>query len=818
MCVSMTSIQPSLYAQEKVNLINTILERTNLYSSSKSSTSLFVHFDKTIYTGSERVYFTAYLLNTDLNLTAYHTLSVALIRNDDRKISLEEKFVIRNGISSGSLVIPDSIFTGNYSFIVYANRIINNWPEDIFIQPITINNTDLQVSLSLVLLDSLLLKPDTLHFLLKAVNKEYHPIQNTEVSFIVRSGTNQTHSIKILTDKNGEALFAIAQNNSLLKSDFVQANIIYNGISRHISLPLPAYNKGMLVNFYPEGGNLVENIPSVVGWEIKSLEGAPIMASGFLYKDQTIIDTIYTNGYGLGRFQIVPQSNSKYSVKLNYENGKDTIYRLPGPLSNLPVISITKAITEDTLQVQIRNANSSNKMFLLLHNFTEIFAAYEIKNSQSLQSLSIPLTKVPKGVNEITLLDNFQRPIAERLFFAHYDRKPNIQLIVNHENSDTQQKIEISLKLDSFLRKSNNAIVSISCVKENSINIKKLLDIESYFYLNHTLSNLPFTHLGLSESMNTNTYLEDVLLIKGWSRYSWADLIKTTPTDTITERKSLFVSGKILKNDRPIYKSIEFNTLVDSTIGIIKTDNSGNFTFTTEDLLTPIDKKINLFMNKNDEFIYKFDINDQYHFMNKKLATELFIPNEAQFDKTEESPVFLSKNMEATHLLPEVTVKAKNKDLNYHTYIGSNSMSENECGDYVCVNDNLNCPAHKGSSSNRPAVYGQRYFINGSRVRLPYFSCKDFNYKNKNSRLTIKGISYTREVYFDNNDEIFNNEIEHNSTIYWNPSVLINSETLTKISFNHGNASGKFRIIVQGRTENDVVYCEKIIILKNVIK
>lgn len=45
-------------------------------------TTLFVHFDKTIYTNNETVWFTGYILNAGLaEISKHQVLSVALVRD-----------------------------------------------------------------------------------------------------------------------------------------------------------------------------------------------------------------------------------------------------------------------------------------------------------------------------------------------------------------------------------------------------------------------------------------------------------------------------------------------------------------------------------------------------------------------------------------------------------------------------------------------------------------------------------------------------------------------------------------------------------------
>ena len=129
-----------VFCQANSHLGDSLQHQLDLYKQSNPSSALFAHFDKTLYTNNENVWFTAYLLNCEDN-EKHHTLSVSLVNDIDHSIALEEKFVMINGIGFGNLFIPDSIPPGNYTFNIYTNRLINNVPEVIFNQPITIKST-----------------------------------------------------------------------------------------------------------------------------------------------------------------------------------------------------------------------------------------------------------------------------------------------------------------------------------------------------------------------------------------------------------------------------------------------------------------------------------------------------------------------------------------------------------------------------------------------------------------------------------------------------------------------------------------------------
>lgn len=802
-----------LYGQENSTQIDSVIARLSLHQGSKTSTSLFVHFDKTIYTNQETAYFTAYLLNTDLDLNAYHTLSVGLIRNDNRNIYQDQKYVIHQGISSGSFTIPDSLSTGNYSFIVFTNRIANELPEDVFLQPIIIKNSDKRIIASLTLIDSLNTASDSLHILLKAVDQDYHPIQNTQTDFFIGSGLQSSKKNILFTDQNGEAIFSIPRNIMIDKNNIVHSHFRHNNISKDISLTLPSYQKKPIVGFYPEGGNLIFGVTSIIGWEVKSSEGSPLSISGLLYEDDKIIDTIQTDGYGLGKFRLTPKQAKKYSVKLAYQNHIDSLFQLPTPLISGLVIHILKSIATDTLQIQIRNATISKKILVLIHNFNELFLVYTLNTIKEIETLSIPLKKIPRGITKITLLDNLQRPLAERLFFAHFDNRPSITLKTHQlKNSG---KIEIGLKLDSIKGQSSNALVSVACILNSRLDIRRFKDIESYFYLDRVLTDIPNKHIDFGNLLDVNDYLENVLLIKGWRRYTWTDLANANAKDTILKRESLIISGQILKNNKPLTKAIEFNSIVDSTIGVYKTDRSGNFSFEPQDLVVNSEKKIRFSVNKDERSMYQFQFLDQYHLLNEKIATEIDVKNYDLPNRSINSKDLIFKEEASVHVLDEVIVRAMKKGGDYSYFKGSGTMNENECGDYVCYNNILNCKDHKNDMRNRAPVVGEKYYSKYTSIKLNYFGCKEFKNTDTVSFSFLKGINDNREFYRTSGFESRVIETDNMTTLYWNPSLFLDSEKEIKLSIPIGTITGKFKIIIQGRTNNDVLFKETFVTITN---
>ncbi|TFB31848.1 hypothetical protein [Pedobacter alluvionis] len=102
--------------------LDSVALNINHYGLETAQSNLFVHFDKTVYTNNDQVWFSGYLLKTITNLDQYHTLYLSLINNSDSSVVIQDKFLIEKGFAFGALTLPDSLPGGSYRFV--ANTIL----------------------------------------------------------------------------------------------------------------------------------------------------------------------------------------------------------------------------------------------------------------------------------------------------------------------------------------------------------------------------------------------------------------------------------------------------------------------------------------------------------------------------------------------------------------------------------------------------------------------------------------------------------------------------------------------------------------------
>jgi hypothetical protein len=328
-----------------------------------------------------------------------------------------------------------------------------------------------------------------------------------------------------------------------------------------------------------------------------------------------------------------------------------------------------------------------------------------------------------------------------------------------------------------------------------------MTDIESYTYLNHELENLPFKKDPMALEEENMHYLEDILLIKGWRRYTWPDLLLTKADDTLSNISSVVFKGRVARQTKPLKKPMELTTISEQGIGTIQTDSTGNFEVQKEQLIFSPGKKLYIYPPKKEETNSQIAIKDPYHELSKMQASILDYPSYDVGVTEKNTDSLVLKKGERAEALPEVIVKSSKKD-NFFSY------QKNECGDYICQYHVLNCPNHPFGGTL--PVVGNRYKI-AYGGEIVYAGCAP----QINHHTFIEGIYTAKEFYQIDYTKLNSLEQSYTSTLYWNYSVAIGSDKPQELSFYTSDIPGKFKVIVQGVTTEGVVLGEYIF---NVLK
>jgi hypothetical protein len=795
------------YAQQPLSLADSIAMRIEAAAKQQPEATLFVHFDKTIYANNENTWFTAYLIKS--NFTAvHHTLSVALIQTDSRSVFASAKYVMDNGLAFGNMVLPDSLPTGNYSFVCYTNHLANGLPSALFIQPITIKADDGKSFIAtLSLTDSIKPGMDSAKVMLRAYKKDAEYVKAAAVKYFIGNKAHPLYSGSLKTDKFGEAFIPIPLNKITPGNNVLVTEIANGNDVKIFSTKLPVYNKQTLVKFYPEGGNLVDNAQSVVGWQVTDGEGEPLQVSAILYKDDKPVQNITTSIYGMGKFDFTADAGSRYYVKLQSPL-MDSLYALPSCLKNGLVITMPNALSTDTAVASIITPGFAGKLLLVVHDYRNCYINVPVFTTGNPLLLKIPLHDVPKGITSLTITDSLGRPLAERIFFAHFDERAIVNIKTDSLRYAPRKRVTATIKLSDAGGKPLPGLLSVACVQNNRLDLAKTTTINNYVYLTNVLNHFVYKHDMMSDKADNKIFLETLMLVKGWRRYTWQKVQEHDMADTAMSG-SLYFTGKVLLNNKKLKKPVQlklkkFMSPKLAELEFLSTDNAGNFDLAADKITSEPGRKFQISVNNERKEEYIITVNDPYQVINKNLAASLVFPDHTIRSFAQSSHAFVLKNGEVVKTLKAVVITSKKDDRFFNT---SRSAGPNICGDYVCSYGILNCINHL-NDGYEPEV-GQTYKTGSNAVSRVYTGCTALTQSKNNGYLfSMEGIYYKKEFYVADFTKADISDPQYLSTLYWNYAVTTDKNGDAEISFYTGDIPGKFRIVVQGVTTDNVVYGE----------
>jgi len=299
--------------------------------------------------------------------------------------------------------------------------------------------------------------------------------------------------------------------------------------------------------FLPEGGHIVADTKNNIGFKVINNLGKGVSASGIVYdQEQKQVASFESNTLGMGKFLFQPKKGMHYTAEITLENDVKISKSLPKAKEQGISLMIKNAL-DDTIVLEFNTneqtlANHPDKTYKILIHQNGKFKTAALQFSDIQKVVSIEKKILYKGVNTITVFDNEQRPVLERLLFNDQGIK-STKVNVSKLNT-LNDSILLSVK---ELNLNENANISISVLPETTESYNPSHNILSNFYLKpHVKGDIENPHYYFHNMDRKKKYELDMLLLtQGWSRYEWNDIFGSKPTIRHYFENGITISGRV---------------------------------------------------------------------------------------------------------------------------------------------------------------------------------------------------------------------------------------------------------------------------------
>ena len=393
-------------------------------------------------------------------------------------------------------------------------------------------------------------------------------------------GASASGSFAVPEKFSGSGLQVLAYTKWMLNFD--SAFLFHQTISIVQPAALPNSQQAIVpvttLQFFPEGGDMVENISSIIAFKAINTAGLPVNVSGKINnKNGQAVANFSTEHDGMGKVYLVPAPGEAYTAEWKDPLGITQFTQLPLAKTKGIVLSVHKESGSWSFSVEraVTGEQQFKKVIVVATMYQHVvFRAVVNFLERKKVTAHLPVIKFPSGVLQLTIFDINQQPIAERVLF------------VNNEEYRLQADIHFdTLSLEK--RGKNVYVIDVPDSIATSLSLAITDGEEGYDTTRNILSQLLLSgeikghiHNPAYYFSSTDDRIADqldlVMLTNGWRRFIWEHVLQSkTPLLTyLRDTGFLSIEGKIDKLSDGKIKRAEFVNLI-----LTAKDSSKQFIF-----------------------------------------------------------------------------------------------------------------------------------------------------------------------------------------------------------------------------------------------
>lgn len=476
-------VQP-VGAQNRLDSIRQMLEQAPVQE------KVYLHLDNNCYFKGDTIWYKSYVVRADnLGYTDMsHILYVELLSPDGLVVERQNIIVSPDGYGDGNFALKDSLYSGYYELRAYTR-----WMLNFRVTEHPYGRKD----------------------------REYFYNKEMARDFFRQFGTVYSRVVPVYERPDSAG-------------DYAQKYIV----SRPKTRIEKELKENLLVNFYPEGGHLVSGTRCRVAFEVHNEEGEQIDIEGFVLSgDKTDSLRIRTTHQGRGIFMADVPQDGKLRARFTY-HGKD--YRFDLPKAETVGCALQLSDNSDYSEYS-DNSDSSSPLTaqLSFRGFPEgrsyalvVLCRGVLKSFQTISGssghIALDTSLLPTGVNDLIVLDEDGRLLADRLFF------------VNHHDYDLQP-VTVSGIRDEYqpFEAVDLQFQAPAAMKHISISVRDGANEELTYDTGSILTDLLLSselkgfvaypdYYFEADDAEHRQALDLLMMVQGWRRYDFAEITSGT--------------------------------------------------------------------------------------------------------------------------------------------------------------------------------------------------------------------------------------------------------------------------------------------------
>ena len=316
----------------------------------------------------------------------------------------------------------------------------------------------------------------------------------------------------------------------------------------------PEKGKTVNIRFFPEGGNLIQGLPSRIAFEATDEAGNPIEVRGAVRNNEKQeIAQLATTHEGRGVFTYTPVAgNQKARVEVEY-SGKEYRFDLPAALQEGIVMDVDNLSHADSIGITLRKSENTPAGMLGLTVLTGgVIQSYSyIKFTGNKQEIRfrIDKTQFPLGVSQVVLFNAKGEILCDRLVFTgRNDDRLDIQVKTDKPSYEPYEPVDMEISIADGKANPVQTPFSLS-VRDGDGEVEYRHNILTDLLLMSEIKGYvrdPAWYFEEEDDARRQA-LDVLLMVQGWRSHSWKQMTGSEPFELkYIPEQGIETSGKIV--------------------------------------------------------------------------------------------------------------------------------------------------------------------------------------------------------------------------------------------------------------------------------
>ncbi|RZJ84434.1 MAG: hypothetical protein EOO20_21230, partial [Chryseobacterium sp.] len=309
---------------------------------------VYIHTNKPNYNLGDTLWFKAYVTHGSRNVLSQLSGSVYVdLINGKDSISRSVRLSLSQGTASGDLILGDDLQAGIYRIRAYTQWMRNKGAEYFFDRSFTVSNMYAKEAKSVA--STSYSNLDGKLYINTNINYKYSdgkPIAGKTVKYKVISEYNTVSTNSAKTDEQGNIKIPLIAHKDILGKKVYIETLLRLGSSTEILeiVPVNVAKPDTDVQFFPEGGNLIEGVRSRVGFKAVGVNGSGVQISGAILDDKGKLIVDFSGSFaGIGSFEFRPEAGRTYKAQITFPDEASRAIPLPRAFPAKLALSVSQA-------------------------------------------------------------------------------------------------------------------------------------------------------------------------------------------------------------------------------------------------------------------------------------------------------------------------------------------------------------------------------------------------------------------------------------------------------------------------------------------